>query len=174
MIAGVLCRHARVVELSRSAAALAEALFGGEDPPTDLWLSGPCRRAMVAPPPADEGGPPGAEGCRRHPPKAAGEPGTQQKSCLHYPNFCFSALRAECRPAEGLPKVCRKPTEGLPKAQAGQRYKSKIRGWDMRGGGAKGQNHRAAKGRSLRARGCDQNIGVLLLHHGRELSDHCA
>ena len=31
VIAGVLCRHARVVELSASAAALAEALFGGED-----------------------------------------------------------------------------------------------------------------------------------------------
>ena len=39
---------------------------------------------------------------------------------LQYPNFCFSALRAECRLAEGLPKACRRPTEGLPKAQAGQ------------------------------------------------------
>ena len=45
---------------------------------------------------------------------------------------------------------------------------------DMRGGGSKGQNHRAAKGRSSRARGCDQNVAVLLLHHVRELSDCCA
>ena len=33
--------------------------------------------------------------------------------------------------------------------------------------GSKGQNHRAAEGRSFRARGCDQNVAVLLLHHER-------
>ena len=31
------------------------------------------RRATVAPPPADEGGPTGAEDGRKHPPKAAGD-----------------------------------------------------------------------------------------------------
>ena len=38
---------------------------------------------------------------------------------------------------------------------------------DKRGGGSKDQNHRAAEGRSFRARGCDQNVAVLLLHHVR-------
>ena len=40
--------------------------------------------------------------------------------------------------------------------------------------GSKAQNHRAAEGRSFRARGCNQNVAVLLLHHVRELSDYCA
>ena len=100
-------------------------------PRTDLWLSGPCRRATVAPPPADEGGPPGAEGGRRHPPKAAGEPGIQQKSC----NTRIFASR-RFAPNVDLPKACQKPAEGLPKVCRRLRQGSAKSQKSVGGGGA--------------------------------------
>ena len=72
-----------------------------------------------------------------------------------------------------------RPTAAAHKGRGGGRGNAPARGRrmhapDMRGGGSKGQNHRVAEGRSFRARGCDQNVDVLLLHHVRELSDYCA